>query len=161
MGVTTDDSGTVTNVTGTDKTILEGIVYYGGSAPVGKLVSYANVPGGSRTHFFGRLREHGFIEQVGEDTEGRGPPGAVYGLTDAGQAAIADTAETLVTEADISQMDARIDALESQVEDLQHKLEASERDTEASLENVRVFLDELFEEHPEAEQRAISRIEDG
>jgi hypothetical protein len=79
MGVTTDDSGTVTNVTGTDKTILEGIVYYGRSAPVGRLVSYANVPSGSRTHFFGRLRDHGLIEQVGEDTEGRGPPGPYTG----------------------------------------------------------------------------------
>lgn len=87
------------------------------------------------------------------------PPGAVYGLINAGQVAVADTAETLVTEADTIQIDARIDALESQVKDSQHELEASGRDTEASLENVRVFVDELFEEHSEAEQRAISRIE--
>ncbi|SEP10845.1 hypothetical protein SAMN04487948_11471 [Halogranum amylolyticum] len=75
MDVTEDDSGNIKNVIGTDKTILEGIVYYGGSVSVGKLVSYANVSGGSRTHLFGRLRDHGLIEQVGEDTEGRGPPG--------------------------------------------------------------------------------------
>jgi DNA-binding PadR family transcriptional regulator len=82
------------------------------------------------------------IEQVDEDTEECGrPPGAVYRLTDAGRAAVADPTEISMTEADITRMDVRINAFESQVQNLQRELEASDPDTEASLENVRVFLD--------------------
>jgi hypothetical protein len=44
-------------------------------------VSYGNGAFDSRTHCCGHLPDLGLIKQIGEETKGRGPSGAVYGST--------------------------------------------------------------------------------
>ncbi|SEP26387.1 Predicted transcriptional regulator [Halogranum amylolyticum] len=117
MSDTNDDESSIETVTGVRRSALEAIAYLGGEAPVHDIMSAAEIAEGSRTYVFRPLRDQGLIEQSGEADRGtRGPPGAVYRLTDAGREVLDEHVDAIPSAEDVTQLRDRVDELERENE---------------------------------------------
>lgn len=134
-------------VTGVRRSALEAIEYLGGEAPVHDIMTSAEIADGSRTYVFRPLRENGLIEKSGESNRGtRGPPGAVYRITDTGRDALGE----------------RIDAIPSatEVERLQERIHDLERENRLRRDEIKALVAALEEQGVSVKDAYLSLRED-